>query len=91
MEEEFDSGRILVQEPISYSSTDTAHNLYYKLVSEGLKTLPLAIGRALKGYKGTLQHGRPSYFTRDFPEYSEWMEKERYERASHFPTKYPSS
>lgn len=89
MDEQFDTGDIVLQEYIDILSTDTAHSLYYKIYHSALGKLGNVLSFA--GQPGTKQETLGKYYNRSIPYNGKidptWTAEqiERFNRAMYFP------
>ena len=67
MNEELDSGNIILQKKISIFDEDTAFSLYHKLISLFVVNFNDAFSLMINGFDGNEQFGKASYFSRDLP------------------------
>jgi methionyl-tRNA formyltransferase len=90
----FDTGDIILQNPIVVEPFDTQQTLYYRVMFQALQEIINVTQLVLSGFSGVPQQGEASYFKRGAP-YSgvidpSWTEAavERFIRAMTFPP-YP--
>lgn len=94
IDNDFDSGNILLIEKIKINKQDTAHSLHYKIFQRGLSNLGDVIG--LKNTKGIKQFGQGNYYPNKLPYNGiiqrDWSESktERFIRAMYFPPLKPA-
>lgn len=96
MEEDFDTGHILVQETLAIHPDETAFSLFHRQILAALPHLQTVIDKVIARDPGRPQHGEPSYFPRQVPFGGmidpSWDEAtvERYIRAMVFPPFEPA-
>jgi methionyl-tRNA formyltransferase len=96
MEEDFDTGHILVQERLAIRPQETAFSLFHRQILAALPHLATVIDRVAQRHPGHPQEGEPSYFPRQVPHDGlidpAWDEAmvERYIRAMIFPPFAPA-
>lgn len=67
MEEEFDTGAILLQERIPIRGTDTAFTLFHRQIARAMARLEEVIIKLNDGDAGFAQSGKASYYDRQLP------------------------
>ncbi len=95
MENNFDSGKIILQEPIELNSLDTAFSLWNKVNLRGVSRVVDVINICTSENPVLLEQniGERTYFKRGFPQYAEAkkivrdLNEDLYKRASYFPGK----
>ena len=95
IEKDYDTGRILLQEPVEIRDEDTAFSLFNRVNLKGTSTVLTAINLALDaGFWGHQQDlATRTYYPRGFPSWEESKKKNPdldinvYNRASFFPGK----
>ena len=95
IEKEYDTGRIVLQEPVEVNDEDTAFSLFNRVNLKGVSRILTAVNLALDA--GFLGHPQDltsrSYYPRGFPSWDESKNKNPglditvYNRASFFPGK----
>jgi methionyl-tRNA formyltransferase len=96
MTECFDAGRILIQEEIDITPTDTAFSLFHRQIACAMKRLDEVIVMVSSNVSGLEQVGESSYYGRDLPFSGiinpAWgVEKiDRFIRAMYFPPFKPA-
>lgn len=96
MSESFDTGRILIQEAIDISPTDTAFSLFHRQITCAMTRLGEAIIMVASNASGLEQTGESSYYSRDLPfsgiiDPTWGTEKiDRFIRAMYFPPFKPA-
>lgn len=90
--EEIDDGKIIIQEKLHISESDTAYSLYNKLISLFIKNFDKAMNRLIDEFEGDHQHGTVSYYKRELPfggvkNFSEctYSEAKQFVKAMYFP------
>ncbi|AAL52599.1 MULTISPECIES: LPS biosynthesis N-formyltransferase WbkC [Brucella] len=91
MDENFDTGAILLQERISVEETDTAFSLFHRQIARAMLRLEEVILKLDQGDPGFAQLGEASYYARELPfggvidpRWSE-VQIDRFIRAMFFP------
>jgi len=94
MDEIFDNGNIILQEPITIRKDETSYSLFHKLIYLGVSNFEKAFDLVIREkYKGSPQKGEPTYYPREVPFDgfidSRWevSKIERYINAMVFPPK----
>lgn len=96
MTEKFDSGNIILQQPVIISPRATAFSLYHESMYRQMQVFDQVFYRVLSGYPGYEQTGERSYYDRSLPYGGEidptWPEVkiERFIRAMIFPPFKPA-
>lgn len=89
MDEEFDTGDIVLQEYIDIEPNDTAHSLYYKIYNAAIINLRYILDYA--GNPGIKQETRGMYYNKNIPFNGivnpgwDIATVDRFKRAMHFP------
>lgn len=96
IDENCDTGNIILQKRVSIESFDTQLTLYNRVMFLSMELFPTAFNMVINGYKGEPQIGIPSYYRRGCPydgvlsdDMDELM-KERFIRAMIYPP-YPAA
>jgi methionyl-tRNA formyltransferase len=85
MDDNIDTGNIILQKKIIILDNDTAYSIYHKIVSLFVVNFQIAFNLMINGYEGKKQHGEYSYFPRELPFGGKLeLDKISFEEASRF-------